>query len=302
MHRAAVLSRAKLLLLLGAVPACAQSVPSDAAKLSIRELARLMQIACPGPVKDAQTCAACPSDSGFPDDRRGWRLAAVTMGHFTAPKENEVLLSTVGCEPHAAGSGGAFLLRDEGNGYQQVWYRPCYIATDWKKLKATDGRDMLICESSDGHQGIEDQFLYLLDLNGPDASTLRAAQIFFSVPDSLDSCAVMTDGYASTGYIERVSFSTKSQPARVEIGVNVRAGKAVLPQKVLEEDCNLNSKPDSEDFKPVIATKALVFRFVFDGSSVHPAANNPDMNGIEPVAPVTSYFVPEPGHPIKARR
>jgi hypothetical protein len=128
------------------------------------------------------------------------------------------------------------------------------------------------------HQGVADEFLYSLDLNWRDPVTHWPDQIFFTVLDSLGSCAAMKDDYAMTGYIELFD------PVRLGEG---------------RHSCE---KPGADEYKPVIATKPLTFRFVFDGSNVHPAPENPGSNGAEPIVPVTSYFVPEAGHPVKLRR
>ena len=289
------------MLLFGLVlPASAQFLPSDAAKLSAPALAQFMEIVCAGHVKDAQTCGVCPAESDFPNDKQGWQLAAITFGHFTAPGAKEALMSTMGCDSHAAGLGGSFLLRDDGHGYRKAWYQAGYIASDCKKLRASDGRDVLICGSSDMHFGVGEEFLYLLDLDRTDPNTLRPNQLFFNVPDSLAGCVAMNDGYAVTGYIESVRFSALIDSEGIDITVEASAGKAVLPKKILD-DCNLNSKPGAEGYKPVIATKPLTFRFVFDGRNVRPAPGNPGSNGIQPIVPVTSYFVPQPGHPVKVR-
>ncbi|MDQ2833548.1 MAG: hypothetical protein M3Y50_07335 [Acidobacteriota bacterium] len=292
----------KILLLLGLVlPVFGQSIPSDAAKLSTPELTRFMKIVCPGHAKDAQTCTVCPADSDFPNDEQGWQLSAITFGHFTAPGEKEAIVTTIGCNSHASSLGGSFLLREVGHGYQKVWYRPGYIASDCKKLKATDGRDVLVCESSDMHQGVADEFLYLLDLNWHDPQAGWPNRIFFTVLDSLGSCVAMNDGYAMTGHIKAVSFLPHSDAEKVGLLVKARGGRALLPQKILD-DCNLNSKPGADEYKPVIATKPLTFQFVFDGSKVLPAPGNPGFNGTEPIMPVSSYFVPEANHPVKLRR
>ena len=284
-----------------ALPGFAQSVPSDAAKLSIPELAQFVEIVCPSPVKDAQTCNICPPESDFPNDKQGWQVAAITFGHFTTPEGREALMSTTGCASHAAGLGGSFLLRDDGGGYRKVWYRSGYIATDCKKLKASDARDVLVCESSDMHHGVSDEFLYLLDLNWTAPDTPWPSQLFFMVLDSLNSCVALNDGYALISYIENVHFSTRPNSETVDIIVKANAGKAVLSQKVLD-NCNLNSKPGDDKYKPVIATKPLTFRFVFDGLKVQSTPGNPSSTGIEPTVPVTSYYVPQPGHPMKLRR
>jgi hypothetical protein len=288
----------KFVLLLGFVlPALAQSVPSDAAKLPGYELAQFMEIVCGGHIKDAQTCGVCPAESDFPKDEQGWRLTAITFGQFTATGEKEALISTRGCDSHAKGWGGSFLLRDGGHGYREVWYRAGYIATDCRKVKASDGRDLLICESSDMHFGVGEEFLYLLDPNWTDPPN----RLFFDIPDTLGSCAALNDGYAITGYIESVEFAELRDAEKIGIAVKASAGRAVLPKKILD-DCSLNSKPGADEYMPVIATKPLTFQFVFDGRTVQPAPGITNLDGMEPIVPVTSYFVPEPGHPAKVRR
>jgi hypothetical protein len=119
------------LLLCLVLPVLGQSIQSsDVAKLSPPELAQFMKSVCPGHAKDTQTCTVCPAESDFPNDGQGWQLRAITFGHFTAPGEKQALISTIGCNSHASGFGGSFLLHNDGHGYQKVWYRPGYIASN----------------------------------------------------------------------------------------------------------------------------------------------------------------------------
>ncbi len=130
----------KFVLFLGVVlSAFGQSAPWDAAKLSSRELAPLMNVVCPDHLKNAQTCGVCPAQSEFPNNDQGWQVAAVTFGEFTAPKKKEAVISTIGCHSHASGLGGSFLLRDNGQGYGEVWNRPGYIANACKKRRVIEG-------------------------------------------------------------------------------------------------------------------------------------------------------------------
>jgi hypothetical protein len=266
-----------------------QVIPSDAAKPEPALLHRIMAITCPGHVTDLQSCSVCPPESEAPNDPQGWQLSGIFFGHFTTSIAKEALVSTLGCNSHAAGMSGAFLLRDEGKGYQKIWYRPGYIATDCKKLVAKDSRDVLLCASSDMHQGVGDEFLYLLDLVWDEPQ--YPEQVFFSVTDSLTACVTESDGFVYSGHIEDVQVSP-----RANIRVQVRVGKARLPKKTLDNDCNLNLKPEAFDYLPVIRTVPLTFKFVFNGSKVIA------LNGNEPLVPTTSYFVPKSGAPVKIRR
>ncbi len=293
--------RVALFLVLFTIRCAAQAIAPDAANLPPHQLLALMEIVCPGQLKDEQTCKVCPKESGFPQDTQGWQVAAITFGHFTSATAQQALMSIVGCEPHVAGFGGSFLLVSGGSGFRKLWYRPGYIATDCKKVPATDGRDLLICEGDDMHQGIEEEFVYLLDLNWNNSDAQWPEQLFFLVTDSLDSC-VQADGLSWTGHIEHVLFSDDGNPMKRSITVQAREGKAPIPDKIMEEQCLFNSKGGADLYKPVIATILLTYHFLYDGTKVTPAGSNPPMDGMEAIIPLTSFFVPQPGHPVKARR
>lgn len=127
--------------------------------------------------------------------------------------------------------GCSFLLRDDGRGYRKVWYRSGYLARDCRKLKAIDGRDVLICQNSDMHFGVSDEFLYLLDQNRADPNTRGPNQIFFSMLDSLGGCVALSDGHTIVGYIESVDVSTVRGSEKAAITVKARGGKQCFPKR-----------------------------------------------------------------------
>jgi hypothetical protein len=221
---------------------------------------------------------------------------------------DEALLTTTGaCEGHVSHFSGSFLLSKQGTRLHRVWYRPGYFATDCKKLRAKDGRDVLICQASDAHQGVAGEFLYLIDVVRNDPIT--PGKMFFNLTDTLNTCTKMpntdfqyvTGGFTYAGYIENVAFSPAGANGSVDIVVHARAGKAKLPDDVLDK-CTLNSNGIDENYKPVIVTRPLTFRFTYDGRTIAPAPDNPAAGTEEDIVPTTSYYVPQPGQPVNTRR
>ena len=89
-------------------------------------------------------------------------------------------MSGTGCEPHVNGFSGAYLFTEEKSSWRRVWYAAAENASDCKKLTGSDGRDLLICEGADMHQGVGDFFLYLLDAGQSDRLYLQSGRFWFT--------------------------------------------------------------------------------------------------------------------------
>ena len=257
------------------------SIPSDAAKVSPAEVRQFLALICPGH-SPAMGCSLCPPEMPF--SAQTWDLRTVTFGHFLTAKSEDALVSGVGCEPHSNGMSGAYLFTKEASSWRKVWYGPGENASDCKRVTASDGRDLLVCEGADMHQGVGESFLYLLDAgHDPSKREDNSLDIFFGLYDSLGSCTQLQDGTLS-GKIESVSLIPASALGAVRITVTARLGKAVIPDKILYS-CN------QSDFKrrPTIATVLRRYQFVFDGQKVVPDERNPPTENGWAVAPMTSY-------------
>jgi len=260
----------------------AGSIPSDAAKLSPAEVQPFLEMICPGHAS-ATGCAVCPSE--MPSSAQTWDLRTITFGHFLGPASEDALVSGTGCEPHSNGMSGAYLFTRERFAWRKVWYGAGENASDCKKLSGSDGRDVLICEGQDMHQGVGDSFLYLLD-PGQDRSKRadNILDIFFGLDDSLGSCTQLPDGTVLRGAIESVAFSPASAPNTMRITVTARLGKAAIPARILD-DCNQSNFT----IRPTIVTVLRRYVFLFNGQKVEPDAKNPPTEHAWAVAPRTSY-------------
>lgn len=237
---------------------------------------------CPGHIS-AAGCAVCPSE--MLPSAQTWDLRTITFGHFRSPSSEDALVSGFGCEPHSNGMSGAYLFTRERSSWRKVWYGAGENASDCKKLSATGGRDVLVCEGQDTHQGVGDSFLYLLDAGqDPSKREDNTLDIFFGLDDSLGSCTALPDGTVLSGAIESVLFSPASAPHNVRITVTARLGKAAIPDKILYE-CNQSNF----NIRPEIVTVLRRFEFLFDGQNIVPDAKNPPTEHKWALAPLTSY-------------
>jgi hypothetical protein len=252
------------------------SIASDAAPVSPAETHRFLEAICAGNAT-ATGCSVCPDETAFKDTAENWKLRTITFGHFLTPRSEDAFVAGFGCEPHSALMSGAYLFTKEGSGWRKVRYTAGQNADDCKKLTGSDGRDRLVCEASDMHQGVADWFLYLMD-----AGRGREAAYFFDVNDTLGSCTKLPDGDATSGEIESVSFVPASAPQTVRIVVTARLGKAAIPDKLLE-----NCAYHQGGLR--LGTVRRQYGFLFDGENVVPSPGNPSTEYTRAVAPRTFY-------------
>ena len=245
------------------------AIPYDGTQISPAETQAFLEKICPGHVI-AAGCSVCAAQTGFPNNVENWQLRAIVFGHFLSSTSEGALVTGFGCESHAAGLGGGFLFTKDGASWRKVWYGASEAEDHCKKLTAADGRDLLVCEAQDMHQGFADTFLYVMV---PGKTEENGLNIFFSVDDSLGSCVSLPDGAVESGSIESVSFHG------TRIVVVAQVGKAIVPQKVLE-DCGMSNFQR----KPIITTVRRRYEFLFDGQNVTPIPGNPPTE-----APVTSW-------------
>jgi hypothetical protein len=246
-----------------------------------------MELICPGEA-GASSCAVCPHEMAFSDQR--WGLRSITFGHFVSPASEDVLISGFGCESHADGNSGSFLLTNDGSSWRKIRYLQGTNAFDCKKLTGSDNRDRLVCAADDMHQGVGDSYLYLLDPGRDPAAldplddTSRGVS-FFAVDDSLGGCVTYPKGFVQSGSIDRVEFAALPALHHVRIVVFARLGKAMVPDAVLQKACE-SGIPDLK-----LATVLRRFEFIFNGSKIVPVAGGRLDQYRDAVAPRTSYSI-----------
>lgn len=242
--------------------AASDRLGSDSIPLDSPRIAGPLRAACPGVLArrvpqnggDAEwTCNACPAETHSPSD--SWTLTSTIFGNFTSADSEDAILSTYGCLPHAAGPpGGSFLVkRRKDGGWQLMDYAMTLFTWECRKIRLRDGRNALVCENEDSHQGAGETWYEMVTA---EHGKLDSQQIFL-LKDSVTSCF--------SPAIEQIAdwFDLRaSGKARYELRVAVRSGT-----KVLNED-DLRRCHSGEQEKVPTTRYQLVFRF--DGLSWRP--------------------------------
>ncbi|MEZ2346093.1 hypothetical protein [Terriglobus sp. RCC_193] len=172
--------------------------------LTFDDQVAMANLACGGhasvDAKKVIVCRTCPPGSDFagessgPDE--GWSNGGVLTGSFTAPGMQEALMRASGCESHANNMGGDFLFRRNGSKWSLIRYAKSAIADD-KCLKALwgEGRDAVICESADIHQGIASSGVQLMTFDAAPPSPPKDKEIYRKV-----NFVVTEDGSGNCGF------------------------------------------------------------------------------------------------------
>lgn len=165
----------------------------------------MANLACDGHAsvneKKIIACKTCPIGSDFAGENSGsdagwWSNTGVLTGSFTAPGMDEALMRAAGCDSHANNRSGDFLFRREGSKWSLVRYAKGATA-DETCLKSIwgDGRDAVICQTSDMHQGIASDAVQLMTFDTAQPSPLIDQELYRKV-----NFVVTEDGSGNCGF------------------------------------------------------------------------------------------------------
>jgi hypothetical protein len=93
-------------------------------------------------------------------------LVTETEGSFTHAGLDELAATFDGCEPHAGNYGGTVLYRNVDGQWQNIAYTSGLHPSRCQPYRRADGRDVLICEWTDGHQGTAWTLIFVYDFAG----------------------------------------------------------------------------------------------------------------------------------------
>lgn len=221
--------------------------------------AQLLEQVCPGRVVTGKEitcrggCAKFPylPQPGLPG---GWRITGVIRGRFLQPDREDAVLSTDGCEPHVTQWGGSILIPGENPHRLKPRYYSGLISRACHKIQASDGRDLLVCETTDAHQGYLTREISLNDFRIGQPSSRNTILV---VEDSMNACGGQIGGQSPPApvgiraYLERLEFSDN------KMIVYARRGE----WRFTEEQLN-HCKPE---LIPHVPTKSYRIEFLFDG-------------------------------------
>jgi len=216
--------------------------------LTFADETTLANLACGGHAsvddKKVVRCRVCPQGSDFAGSDSatgGWTNGGVLAGSFTAPEMDEALMRVNGCESHANSFGGDFLFRRDGGKWSLVRYASGGTA-DNTCLKSVwgDGRDAVICQNEDMHQGIESNAVQLMTFDSmpPPAPAKDAYRTvnFVVTEDGSGNCGAFDANPAMMQFdrVDKASLvPTNTSRPSVRVKVTLARAKAIKGS----EDC-----------------------------------------------------------------
>jgi hypothetical protein len=95
----------------------------------------------------------------------------VVRGAFTRAGADEAAAGFDGCEPHSANWGGTMLFEraSASSPWKQVKYVSGFHPSSCIAVRGGDGRDLLVCDRTDGHQTVGENYLLAFDFADADA-------------------------------------------------------------------------------------------------------------------------------------
>jgi len=202
--------------------------------------------------KKQLSCKVCPQGADFAGEDSamgGWTDSGVLEGSFTAPNMDEALMRTNGCESHANNMGGDFLFRRNGGKWSLVRYASGANA-DNTCLKSpwADGRDAVICQSEDMHQGVASNAVQLMTFDEaspkrpPNQDAYRKVNFVVTEDGSANCGALMRNpDMLQFDHIDRASL-VPTNTSRPSVRVKVTLARA-KPEKG-SKDCPI-TQPQS---------------------------------------------------------
>ena len=212
-----------------------------------------MPLLCPAHAT-ASGCKPCPEGTSFQGSQE-IAFDGVIFGHFLSPASDDAIVSASGCEPHAAGFGGSYLLNRTAGRWRVLWYKPAILTVRCKKTLLRGGRNGLVCLTSDMHGGVADDGLSTWDLAEQDPQP----KFFFTTIDTVMNCR-SDPGRTSREEIERVDVSDGK--------LVVTAGLA--KKRLTRKQCAAVEDGNEAEMDRLLPLKHYRIEYAFDGSTYKP--------------------------------
>ncbi len=157
----------------------------------------LLAALCTGGVTGSN-CRKCPTYTA--GDYTGVSVGTMRLGSFTAPKQQEALVTIIGCEPHVNSWLGTSLLRKTKGRWKMVRYDAGVdVSTCLSFPYQSAGVTLLVCEAGWSGQGYTIQSVNAIYV-GPTKSTSKPLLI---VNDNSGACRPTVDIVSVTAWAQR---------------------------------------------------------------------------------------------------
>jgi hypothetical protein len=232
-------------------------------------------------------CACCPPfeecEPGKPAIRRSesaYFPGDVVSGAFTRAGADQRAVPIAGCESHAENYGGMLVLDRGASGLVVERYISVLAPGRCWTARRDDGRDLLVCERGNMHQGHAQQLFFQWDLAQSDEDLNGAEPLLDVADDAWSGCYGDVGRSIESAEASVPRFRTRFGRPELEIALDIREGK--VTQAYLDRCRALESLAESgSPADPARAPRALLRQrsaqvtFRFDGARFVRAPSQP---------------------------
>ncbi len=123
-----------------------------------------LELLCPTLEEEPCSCRTFRYQTSFSDMDEKIKIDSVHVGHFSSPSRLEAIVITEGCEPHVSLWGGYVLFKYRNGEWHPTEYKTPRPGTKCATLPARSGKNYLLCEYRDMHQGYVSSGIWLYKL------------------------------------------------------------------------------------------------------------------------------------------
>lgn len=229
-------------------------------------------------------CACCPPfDACAPraDGRRFvldtvYPLRSEVEGAFTQPAVHETAAVFFGCESHAENFGGTLVVGATASGTERRVYRSGVGGQPCRAARRPDGRDWLVCQTADAHQGVGRASVVAVDLaaSGDDPAS---SQLLLDGVDNLLSVCTWTDADPPPVIVlSNVAFRVRDVDgdgwSDVEVTARVRRGTrtAALARACSGWNARASVGPEQAPYWAIGPARSVQLEFRMEGNHLVP--------------------------------
>src|SRR5882724_204118 len=201
----------------------------------------------------ASGCKKCPEGTQFHGQNMGeWELRNATIGHFTSPHENNLILDGFNCDSHSQNFGGSFIFSMSAGKPRLLKYAIGLITDQCHKFPFADGREFLVCRGGWTGQGENTGTIFMARF---DATGKESQTIIFSTTDTQATCGDPSDAQVDGSEVKDTQFVINSSGQTSEMTITATYGKLTCAQS--------NAKRAPGVDPPGVKTYQL--KYLFDG-------------------------------------
>jgi hypothetical protein len=208
-------------------------------------------------------CSTCPAGTAFANEEgESFQLSVqrVILGNFTAPQDQNMILTFLGCEPHSMNFGGSFVFILESGRPRLLTYNRGLVTDRCNISTLASRKSFLICEGQWEAQGVHWSYIFSATFE-PDGKS--KAKPLFAVVDTVATCGLdlegNTTGPVRRSSIKRTRIADVNGDTRADLLVVAELGQRVLTSA--EQAACLRTKAQDVN----ISTQLYELKFLFDG-------------------------------------